>query len=80
MRTLPLIAAATFATLLATSQFANAERVCKERCEGGTCVQKCVESEPDVVVREREHVRPEEREHRPGIDLRLPGVNIDVGH
>ncbi len=79
MRTLPLIGAATFAVLLATSQFANAERVCKERCEAGSCVKKCVESEPDVVVREREHVRPE-REHRPGIDLHVPGVNVDIGH
>ena len=79
MRTLPVIGATILAVLLAMSQAANAERVCKERCEAGSCVKKCVESEPDVVVRDREHMRPE-HERRPGLDLHLPGVNVDVGH
>jgi hypothetical protein len=58
------------------SQAANAERVCNQVCDGGTCVSKCVDH-PDTTVVEHGHDRL--RDDRPGFDVHAPGANIDVG-
>jgi hypothetical protein len=68
----------TAALWFVLSQAANAERVCNQVCDNGTCVSKCVDN-PDasVIVRDRDHNRDD---RGPGVDLHAPGVNIDVGH
>jgi hypothetical protein len=71
------LAAATM--WLALSQASNAERVCRQVCDHGACVSKCVDH-PDsgVVVHERDHYR--DVHPGPGVDVHGPGVDIDVGH
>ena len=60
------------------SQAANAERVCNQVCDGGTCVSKCVDH-PDTTVIEHDHDRLRD-DRGPGFDVHAPGVNVDVGH
>ena len=72
----------TAALWFVLSQAANAERVCNQVCDGGTCVSKCVDH-PDasVIVRDRDQYRDDRRDDRgPGVDVHVPGVNVDVGH
>lgn len=82
MRNLTWMTIAAVAGTLAFAQTASAEKVCKERCEGGTCVKKCVEH-PDAVIidrdRDRDHVVREHEDHRPGVDIHVPGVGVDIG-
>ena len=73
-----LIGAATAAVWFALSHAASAEQVCRQVCDGGTCVSKCVDH-PDtgVIVREHdEHLR--DRAPPPGVDIHAPGVGIDI--
>ena len=67
-----LIGMAAAALWFVFSQAANAESVCKQVCDNGTCVSKCVEH-PDADVVIHEHDRG------PGVQLRGPGVDVDVG-
>ena len=78
MRNLTLIGIAAGVGMLAFAQTASAARVCHSVCDGGTCVQKCVE-EGDRVIIDRDR-RPPPPAERPGLDIHAPGVNIDVGH
>ena len=81
MRTLAVIsmAATALTASLFVSQTANAERVCKERCEAGVCEQKCVEMRDgdrgrgDRVDRDRGHDRHQ------GVDVHVPGLNVNIG-
>jgi hypothetical protein len=74
MRNITLIGIIAGAATLVLAQAANAERVCRSVCDGGTCVQKCVENEDRVIV---DHDRaPPPR--GPGVDIHAPGVNVDV--
>ena len=68
----------TAALWFVLSQAANAERVCNQVCDNGTCVSKCVDN-PDasVIVRDHDQYRDD---RGPGVDVHAPGVNIDVGH
>jgi hypothetical protein len=50
-----LIGIATAAAWFALSHVANAEQVCKQVCDNGTCVSKCVDH-PDAVII-RDHVQ-----------------------
>jgi hypothetical protein len=74
-----LIGVVTAAVWFVLSQAANAEQVCKQVCDNGTCVSRCVDN-PDSTVIIHDHDRDRDRDNRPGVDLRAPGVNIDVGH
>jgi hypothetical protein len=74
-----LIGMAAAALWFVFSQAANAERVCKEVCDSGTCVSRCVQDpDPDVTIREHDQTR--DRDRGPGVQLHAPGVDIDVGH
>ena len=54
------------------AQAANAERVCHQVCDGGTCLSKCVEhSDRDVIVHEHDR--------GPGVHVGVPGVGVDIG-
>jgi hypothetical protein len=70
-----LIGVVTAAVWFVLSQAASAEQVCKQVCDNGTCVDN-----PDSTVIIHDHDRSRDRDDRPGVDLRAPGVNIDVGH
>jgi hypothetical protein len=76
----------TAATLwLVFSQAANAERVCRETCDGGTCVSRCVNQDEDTIIRDRDRDRDRDydrrpdRERGPGVELRVPGVGVVIG-
>jgi hypothetical protein len=56
-------------------------RVCKEFCRGDFCKTRCVDEHvrDEVVVHDRLHRdRDDHRDHRPGVELRAPGVNIEA--
>jgi hypothetical protein len=70
----------TAALWFVLSQAANAERVCNQVCDGGTCVSKCVDH-PDASVIVRDHDQYRDHDDRgPGVDVHAPGVDIGVGH
>jgi hypothetical protein len=83
--------AATIAVIAASiPQTANsAERTCRQECVGPVCQERCVETdgraEPRIQERredrfeERREERREDRgERRPGIELRVPGVGVEI--
>jgi hypothetical protein len=78
-RTLMGTAAAvlTATTLLAAP--ASADRVCQKECHDGVCRSTCVDRG------ERDHLYMSDRDrdyyhHRHGgVELRVPGVHVDVG-
>jgi hypothetical protein len=71
MRNLTVIGIAAGVGMLVLTQTASAERVCREVCDGGTCVQKCVEHEDRVII---DRDRP-----RPDVDVHVPGVGVEIG-
>lgn len=75
-----LIGVATAAVWFALSHVANAEQVCREVCDNGTCISKCVEH-PDagVIIRDRDDDYYRHRDRGPGVDVHVPGVNVDIG-
>ena len=83
---------AVAATVMATTAFipqARADRVCRQECSGPVCKEQCVES----TDRDRERItiegpgerREDKREDRreekrePGVELKVPGVDIEIG-
>jgi len=75
-----LIGVATAALWFALSHAANAEHICKQVCDNGTCVSKCVDNPDNVgIVREHdEHWRDHHDEG--GVDIHAPGVGVQIGH
>ena len=60
-------------------------RVCKEICRGDFCKKQCFnERDRDEVefhergFRDRDRDRFEHRDRRPGVEFRVPGVNIEA--
>jgi hypothetical protein len=60
-------------------------RVCREVCSENVCRTRCFnERERDEVVRERvyrdrdDRDEHRDRDHRPGVELHVPGVSIDA--
>jgi hypothetical protein len=78
-----LIGMAATTLWLVFSQAANAERVCRETCDGGTCVTRCVNhSDEEVIIRDRDRDNDRRRdyERRPGVELRVPGIGgVEIG-
>ncbi len=83
---------AVVATLMAAAASipqAKADRVCRQECSGSVCKEQCVEtSDRDrerITIEGRGERRDEKREDRreekrePGIELRVPGVGIEIG-
>jgi len=74
-----LLGIITAALWFVLSQAANAERICNQVCDGGTCVSKCIDhpdDHPDSTVIIRNHDRDD---RGPGANAHGPGVDIDVG-
>jgi hypothetical protein len=69
-----LIGMATAALWFALSHAANAERICREVCDDGSCVSRCV-SRPDseVIV----HERQQPRYHHRGFDVDTPAGDLE---
>ncbi|HWX82982.1 MAG TPA: hypothetical protein VNZ48_05210 [Xanthobacteraceae bacterium] len=67
-----LVGMAAAALWFVLSHAANAERICKDVCDNGTCVSRCVNNAngDDMVIHEHDR--------GPGIELRGPGVDVDV--
>ena len=59
-------------------------QVCREVCRENVCRTRCVnERDRDEVVHERvyherDHERDDHRDRTPGLELRVPGVNIET--
>jgi hypothetical protein len=73
MRNLTLVGIVAAAGMLVLMQTANAERVCKSVCDGGTCVQKCYENDDRVIIDHDRGPPP------PGVELHVPGVGVEIG-
>jgi hypothetical protein len=70
-----LIGMATAALWFVLSHAANAERTCRQVCDNGSCVSRCV-SRPDseVIVHEREQSRHRDR----GFDVDTPAGDVEI--
>jgi hypothetical protein len=89
MPSIRLAVAVTIVTVAASiPQIANsAERSCRQDCVGPVCQERCVETdgraEPRIQEKreerfeQRREERREDRSERPGIELRVPGVEIE---
>lgn len=89
------LAASLLGGLVLTQPAAAAERICKQDCVGSVCSKKCVESggpkvrierDRDVTVgrggKEREVIieeRDRRRHREPGVGIRAPGVDVEIG-
>ena len=71
MGTAAVVLSAT--TLLAVP--ASADRVCKKVCSEGSCRTTCVERSDRLYMRDRDYYH----HRRPGVELRGPGVGVDIG-
>ena len=72
------IAATVIGSAALLSPPAQAERVCKQECSAGICKERCVEERD----RDRDRVehREERHEDKPGVEIRVPGVGVEIGH
>jgi hypothetical protein len=71
-----LIGAVAGALWILCSYAANADRVCKQVCDNGNCVSKCVEhNDTDVIV----HDHDGGRDRAPGVQLNTPGGDVHIG-
>ena len=70
-----LIGVVTAAVWFALSHAANAERICREVCDHGPCVSRCVHRpDADVIIRDREHWRDHDR----GFDIDTPAGDVMI--
>lgn len=78
--TLAVAAVALGTTALAPSA-ASAEHVCKQVCKGAVCEEECVETtvRERITTEGRDQRREEHHEDRPGIELKAPGVAVEIG-
>ena len=80
MRSITLLG--TAAVVLSTTTLlavpASADRVCKKVCDEGFCRTTCVQRNDRLYMQDRD--RGYYHHRRPGVELRGPGVDIDVGH
>jgi|HubBroStandDraft_6_1064221.scaffolds.fasta_scaffold570145_2 hypothetical protein len=67
-----LVGMAAAALWFVFSQAADAERICKDVCNNGICVSRCVNNRNGDEMIIREHNR------EPGVELRAPGADVDV--
>jgi hypothetical protein len=67
-----LLGMAAAALWFVLSQAANAERICQEVCDNGTCISRCVDNPDSKTI-------IHERDRGPGVELHVPGADVDVG-
>ena len=74
-------AALLTATMLLAAP-ANADRICKKVCHEGFCRSQCVERGDRLYMRDRDYYhrdRDYDHHHHRGVEIRGPGVHVDVG-
>ena len=69
------VAVLTASTLLTVP--ASADRVCKKVCSEGSCRTTCVDRGDRLYMQDRD--RDYYHHRRPGVELRGPGVGVDIG-
>jgi hypothetical protein len=77
MRLITLMGTATAlltATMLLTAP-ASADRICKKVCHEGFCRSQCVERSDRLYMRDRDYYH----HHHRGVEVRGPGVDVEVG-
>jgi hypothetical protein len=82
-------AAATVAAATLLPLLASADIVCRQECRENVCREVCVEVETQgradrrdqrlELREERRDERSDERRPGPGIELRVPGVQLEIG-
>jgi hypothetical protein len=82
-------AAATVAAATLLPLLASADTVCRKECTENVCREVCVEVETQgrsdrreqrqELREERRDERRDERRREPGIELRVPGVQLEIG-
>lgn len=81
----PLAVAATVAVMTALIPQARADRVCRQECSGPVCKEQCVETtdrdRERITVEGRGERREEKREEKrePGVELKVPGIGVEIG-
>ena len=82
MRTLRVIttAAAAIAATLFFAQAADADRICKQRCEDRLCADSCVQTHVRCENLDFRNGRGDrfERDRYPSMELRVPGVGVEA--
>jgi hypothetical protein len=76
------ITALSLAALTLAPQIASAERVCTKTYHDGVMRERCVNREPVVRTEGRGHRDNdwrEERRERSGVEVRVPGIEIELG-
>jgi hypothetical protein len=66
-----LVGMAAAALWFVLSQAVNAERICQQVCDNGTCISRCVDN-PDSKPIIPKHDRV------PGVELHVPGADVEV--
>jgi len=75
-----LIGVATAALWFALSHAANAEQVCRQVCDNGTCVSKCVDHpDANVIVRDHDDSYRDHPAPGPGVEVQAPGAGVQIG-
>jgi hypothetical protein len=69
--TLMATAATALTAVMAFAAPANADRICREVCDEGFCRTRCFDN-GDRIYRY-------DRDRRPGIEFRGPGVGVEIG-
>jgi Ni/Co efflux regulator RcnB len=83
-----VVAATVLTTIAFIPQQASAERVCRHECVGPVCKETCVESRDRDRDRDeirtdgrndRSERREDSRDRNPGVELKAPGVGVEIG-
>ena len=77
MRSITLMgtAAAVLTATMLLAAPASADRICKKVCHEGFCRSQCVERSDRLYMRDRDYYH----QHHRGVEVRGPGVDVDVG-
>ena len=75
-----LIGVATAALWFALSHAANAEQICRQVCDSGTCISRCVDHpDSDVIIRGHDDDYYGDRDRGPDFRVHVPGVALEIG-
>ena len=79
MRSITLLgtAAAVLTAMTLLTVPASADRVCHKVCNGDVCKSTCVQRNDRLYMQDRD--RDYYHHRRPGVELRGPGVGVDIG-
>jgi hypothetical protein len=81
MRSVTLMgtAAAVLTTTMLLAVPASADRICKKVCHEGICRSQCVERSDRLYMRDNMRDRDYYHHHHRGVEVRGPGVDVNIG-